>query len=235
MGRPKRIDLGGYVYHVLNRGNGRMTIFEDAGDYDAFERVLEEAAEREPGVGVLAYCLMPNHWHLVLRPTRSGELSRFVRWLTLTHTQRWHAHRRTVGGGHVYQGRYKSFLVETEGYLAMVCRYVERNALRANLVKRAEDWRWSSLHRWHAGSAQERALLSPWPVAGGRRPPNWLARVNAPQSEAELEALRRAVNRGQPLGDPAWRDKMSRQFGLESTFRPRGRPRHAAHDDKNGS
>lgn len=202
-----------------------MTIFDDAGDYDAFERVLEEAAAREPGVGVLSYCLMPNHWHLVVRPTASGELSRFVRWLTLTHTQRWHAHRQTVGGGHVYQGRYKSFLIQAEGHLATVCRYVERNALRAGLVKRAEDWRWSSLHRWHAGSAQEKGLLSAWPVAGGRRPRGWVERVNAAQTEAELEALRRAVSRGRPYGGQAWREKVTRQFGLESTFRPRGRPK----------
>lgn len=235
MGRPKRVDAGGYVYHVLNRGNGRMTIFDDAGDYDAFERILEEAREREPGVGLLAYCLMPNHWHMVVRPSSSGELSRFVRWLTLTHTQRWHAHRHTVGGGHVYQGRYKSFLVQAEGHLATACRYVERNALRANLVKRAEDWRWSSLWRWHAGSAEERRLLSPWPIAGGRRPPNWLERVNKPQSDAELEALRRSVNRGQPFGSEAWRGKISGQFGLESTFRPRGRPRKEGSDTKKSS
>ena len=232
MGRPRRIDAGGYAYHVLNRGNGRMTIFEDADDYDAFERVLESAAQREPGVGMLAYCLMPNHWHLVLRPSTQGELSRFVRWLTLTHTQRWHAHRQTVGGGHVYQGRYKSFIIAADDHLATVCRYVERNPLRANLVRRAEDWRWSSLHRWHAGSGGERALLSPWPIPGGRRPPNWLKRVNTPQSEQELEAIRRAVNRGQPFGGNAWRDKVTKQFGLESTFRKRGRPRNDVTDDR---
>lgn len=235
MGRPKRVDLGGYVYHVLNRGNGRMSVFDDPADFDAFERVLEEAAQREPGVGLLAYCLMPNHWHLVLRPTHDGELSRYVRWLTLTHTQRWHAHRQTFGGGHVYQGRYKSFLIQAEGHLATVCRYVERNPLRANLVERAEDWTWSSLYRWNAGSAKDRDLLAPWPVPGGRRPPNWLDRVNTPQTEAELEALRRSVNRGQPYGTPVWRDKTSSQFGLESTFRPQGRPRKEGENAKNGS
>ena len=225
MGRPQRIDVGGYVYHVLNRGNGRMAIFDDPDDFDAFERIVEEAVERELGMGLLAYCLMPNHWHMVLHPTADGALSRFVRWLTLTHTQRWHAHRQSVGGGHVYQGRYKSFLVESESCMATVCRYVERNALRANLVRRAEDWRWSSLHRWHAGTAREKALLSPWPVAGGRRPARWWRQVNTPQTEAELASLRRAVNRGQPLGTRDWRDRMVERFGLESTFRPRGRPK----------
>lgn len=202
-----------------------MALFRDADDYDAFERILEEAAEREPGVGIIAYCLMPNHWHLVLRPTSDGELSRFVRWLTLTHTQRWHACHQTVGGGHVYQGRYKSFLIQAKEHFTTVCRYVERNPLRANLVKKAEQWRWSSLHRRYARPAQERTLLAPWPVAGGRRPTNWLKRVNTPLTAAELDAVRRAVVRGQPFGDPAWSDKVSRQFGLESTFRPRGRPK----------
>ena len=109
MGRPKRVDVGGYVYHVLNRGNGRMTIFDDEGDYEAFERILEESLERESGVGLLSYCLMPNHWHLVVRTSRDGELSRFVRWLTLTHTQRWHAHRHTVGGRARLPGAFQVF------------------------------------------------------------------------------------------------------------------------------
>src|SRR5271165_1259391 len=108
MGRPQRQDEGGFVYHVLNRGNGRMTLFEKAGDYEAFERVLSEAGNRME-MRLLAYCLMPNHWHLLLWPRGDGDLSRFVGWLTLTHTQRWHAHRHNAGTGHVYQGRYKSF------------------------------------------------------------------------------------------------------------------------------
>lgn len=225
MGRPPRIDKGGYVYHVLNRGNGRMRLFDDADDYAAFERVMEAAAERVPGARVVAYTLMPNHWHLVLHPRRDGELSRFVGWLTLTHTQRWHAHRHSTGGGHVYQGRYKSFLVGGEGYLVAVCRYVERNALRANLVERAEDWPWSSLWRWHAGTKAEKALLSPWPVPGGRRPRGWLQRVNAPQSAQEVEALRLASRRGRPYGSERWQTQVTEQFGLSSTYRSRGRPR----------
>lgn len=181
------MSVGGYAYHVLNRGNGRMTIFEDEDDFAAFERVLEEAADRFPGVDVLAYCLMPNHWHLVLYPHQDGQLSAFVGWLTLTHTQRWRAHRHTIGGGHVYQGRFKSFLVDTEGYLANVCRYVERNPVRAGIVKQAENWWWSSLRRWHQGSAEANACWHPGqpPEEGGRgigssastrlrHKPNWM-------------------------------------------------------------
>src|SRR4051794_17979624 len=143
MGRALRTDVGGLVYHVLNRANARLPLFAKAGDYDAFERVLSEAHDRY-GTRILAYCVLPNHWHLVLWPEKDGELSRFTGWLTLTHTQRWHAHYHNVGSGHLYQGRFKSFPVESDEHLLTVCRYVERNPLRAGLVERAEDWGSSS-------------------------------------------------------------------------------------------
>ena len=129
MGRPRRAADGGLIYHVLNRANARMTIFDKPTDYEAFERILEQAVERT-ATRLLAYCIMPNHWHLVVWPQKDGELSRFVGWLTLTHTQRWHAHRHSTGSGHVYQGRFKSFAVQDDDHLLTVCRYVERNALR---------------------------------------------------------------------------------------------------------
>src|SRR5207244_13477143 len=147
MGRPHRAALGGYVYHVLNRANARMTIFDGPADYEAFEKVLLQAVERTQ-TRLLAYCVMPNHWHLVVWPRHDGELSRFVGWLTLTHTQRWHAHRRSIGSGHVYQGRFKSFPVQEDEHFYSVARYVERNALRANLTGRAEQSRWARLIRW---------------------------------------------------------------------------------------
>lgn len=221
MGRPKRAADGGLIYHVLNRANARMTIFEKDGDYKAFEKILRQAVKRT-GTELMAWCLLPNHWHLVVRPHADRELSRFVGWLSLTHTQRWHAHRHSTGSGHVYQGRFKSFPVQEEEYFLTVCRYVERNALRANLVQRAEDWRWSSLWRWSQGTTTEKALLSAWPV---RRAANWIEYVNAPQSEAELTALRRSVNRGSPFGDQPWTEQIVTRLSLESTLRPLGRPR----------
>ncbi len=124
MGRPLRTSLGGYVYHALNRGNGRATIFHKDGDYEAFERVLTKSLEHVPGMRLVAYCLMPNHWHLVLWPRQDGELSDFMHWLTLTHTQRWHAHYRDVGQGHLYQGRFKSLPIEADEHFLSVCRYV---------------------------------------------------------------------------------------------------------------
>jgi putative transposase len=221
MGRPHRNAPGGLVYHVLNRANARQPIFKKDQDYQAFERVLAAVQERV-GMRILAYCLMPNHWHLVLWPRRDGDLSTFMRLLTLTHTQRWHAHRRTAGTGHLYQGRFKSFVVQQDDYLLTVCRYVERNALRANLVKRAEDWRWSSLWRYQYGDTKNRALLSEWPVP---RPRNWVQRVNLLEIESELQSLRRSVNRGSPYGSAQWVGRVVNRLGLASTLRPRGRPR----------
>ena len=222
MGRPLRAAPGGYVYHVLNRGNGRAAIFRKADDYQAFERVLTESLERVPGMRLIAYCLMPNHWHLVLWPRGDGELSDFMHWLTLTHTQRWHAHFQNVGGGHLYQGRFKSFPIEADEHLLTVYRYVERNALRAGLVAKAEAWPWCSLARRGQEGSADRPKLSASPV---RLPENWRTLVNQAQSEAELAALRRSVQRGQPFGDAAWTRRTAARLGLASTLKPRGRPK----------
>ena len=171
---------------------------------------------------LLAYCVMPNHWHMVLWPRRDGDLSRFMQWLTVTHVRRWHAHRHSFGTGHLYQGRFKSFPVETDEHFLTVCRYVERNALRAGLTRRAEDWRWSSLWRRGRDRPAERALLSDWPVDP---PPDWVAMVNEPQTTAELETLRAYSARGRPFGAPSWQRAVAERLGLNAALKPIGRPR----------
>lgn len=178
MGRPLRVAPGDFVYHVLNRANGRVSLFETERDYAAFERVLVLACERI-AMRLLAYCVMPNHWHLVLWPRQDGDLSRFMGWLTLTHTQRWHAQHRTVGHGHLYQGRFKSFLVEHSDALFTVCRYVERNALRAGLVERVEQWRWGSA--WKRVGGASAVPLSAWPV---NQPVDWVTWSTGPRRRA---------------------------------------------------
>jgi putative transposase len=135
MPRRGRSAPGGRAYHVLNRGNGRQILFRKDADYAAFEKILEQAVELMP-MRVLGWCLMPNHWHLVLWPEADGQLSEFMRWLTVTHAQRLHAHRRDGAGGHVYQGRFKSFPVQEDHHFLVLMRYVERNALRAGRVLR---------------------------------------------------------------------------------------------------
>lgn len=221
MPRPKRADEAGGIYHALNRGNARSEIFRKDDDYEAFERILAEGLGRYP-CRILSYQLLPNHWHFVLTPTENGGMSNFLRWVSLTHTMRYHAHYHSAGSGHLYQGRFKSFPVQDDDHFFVVCRYVERNALRAGLVERAEDWRWGSLWRWLQKPEPKPQLLSPWPVP---RLPNWTARVNEPLSEKELDAVRWSVRRGSPFGGEAWVESIARRLGLESTLRPRGRPR----------
>lgn len=221
MPRRLRIATGGLAYHVLNRRVGRMPLFETPADYAAFETVLHQAVARTR-IRVAAYCLMPNHWHLLLWPRHDGELSEILRWITVTHTQRWHAYRNTAGTGPVYQGRFKSFPIQTDDHFLTVARYVERNARRAKLVRRAESWKWSSLWRRCQGNPQLTAWLSNWPVD---RPRNWLAQVNDAEGAEELEALRCSVQRGRPFGNPAWVVRTAKRLNLESTLNPRGRPK----------
>ncbi len=222
MPRRPRIASGGLVYHVLNRRVGRLPLFETERDYAAFERILEQAVIRT-GIRLAVYCLMPNHWHLLLWPRGDDELSETMHWLTVTHTQRWHAFHKTAGTGPLYQGRFKSFPVEADEHFLAVARYVERNALRAKLVRRAENWRWGSLWRRYKGDANAQALLSAWPLP---RPRNWLAYVNRPETPKELAALRRGVQRGCPFGSTQWQNRTAKRLSLESTLRPRGRPRN---------
>ncbi|HLN26134.1 MAG TPA: transposase [Gemmataceae bacterium] len=218
--KPRRLRCasGGFAYHVLNRAVGRGTLFDKSADYAAFEKVLRQAQDWQP-MRLLAYCAMPNHWHLLLWPHADGDLSEFMRWLTVTHTQRWHAHHHTSGTGPLYQGRFKSFPIEADEHLLTVCRYVERNPLRAGLVRQAQAWRWGSL--WHREHDSGEGLLSAGPVP---LPEHWVKHVNRVQSQAELEATRRSLQRGCPFGAPAWQERTAKQLGLESTLRPRGRP-----------
>lgn len=221
MPRRPRLATGGLAYHVLNRRVGRLSLFDKPADYAAFETILHAAYTRTR-IRLAAYCLMPNHWHLLLWPRQDGELSEVLRWITVTHTQRWHAHRHTAGTGPVYQGRFKSFPVQTDEHFLTVARYVERNALRAKLVDRAEHWQWSSLWRRAQGDPKRTVWLSEWPV---EQPRNWAARVNQPETAAELEGLRVSVNRGQPFGSESWVVRMAKRLGLEATLRPPGRPK----------
>src|SRR5580692_8705640 len=167
MPRTARAAVGGVVYHVLNRGNGRMGIFRKPGDYQAFLQLLVDGKQKAR-VEVFGFCLMPNHWHLVLRPKGDGDLAAYLSWVSNTHVKRYRAHYSQTSG-HLYQGRYKSFAVEEEGYLLTLLRYVEANPVRGKnpLVEKAQDWPWSSLGCDRRLSAK---LLSVWPVDG---PGNW--------------------------------------------------------------
>jgi len=220
MPRQRRIDKGKIVYHVLNRANGRLRIFKTAQDFAAFEAVLAEGVERF-GMRLCGYCLMSNHWHLVLWPRADGDLSAFMKWVTATHSHRWHTAHKTVGIGHVYQGRYKSFPVQSSGYYLTLMRYVESNPRRAEAVKRSRDWAWSSLALRTKAETDKPIVLCDGPAP---LPKNWPAWVDGLRVE-EIEAVDACLHRGRPLGEDKWVQSTARQLSLQSSLNPRGRPR----------
>jgi len=221
MPRRARVTPGGLVYHVLNRTVAGLPLFRKPADYEAFERIMLAAHERHP-LRILAWCLMRNHWHFVVWPAAEGDVTAYFRWLAHTHAMRWHVAHQTVGRGHLYQGRFKSFPIQADEHFLTVCRYVERNALRAGVVQRAEDWRWGSLWARRQGNAELKALLSDWPL---ERPRNWAAWVNQPLTEQEAAALQVCLKRNRPYGDEPWQELQAQRLGLQHTLRNEGRPR----------
>lgn len=221
MPRAPRVDVGDEIYHIINRANGRQTIFKTPEDYRHFEQLLQTVVE-EKGMRLLAYVLMPNHWHLVLYPHNDGDLGRFMQWLTLTHTQQYRARTKTIGYGQLYQGRYKSFLVDTDQYLLAVIKYVERNPVRAKLVRTCEAWQWGSVHRRIRGTVKERTLLAKSPLD---LPHNYRTWVNTAEKTEELKAVRTSVNKGKPFGTIKFMEHMVERYGLEITTKERGRPK----------
>ena len=209
-------------FHVLNRAVGRRTVFESAADYAGFLDVMAEALRTRP-MRICGYCVMPNHWHMVLWPERDGDWPAFVQHVSNLHVKRWKKVHREVGEGHLYQGRYKSFPIQSDAYFQTVIRYVERNPLRANLVARAEDWPWSSLGQ---ASSSASIPLAAWPVPqpAQRHGEQWVEWVNGPQTEGELRSLRACTMRGRPFGDDAWVQRIAESLDLGATLRRRGRP-----------
>ena len=222
MPRTARASVGSVCYHVLNRGNGRQEVFHKADDYTAFLNLLTEASDRLP-IRLLSYCLMPNHFHLVVWPRGDGDLGRWMQWLLTSHVRRYHRHYHT--SGHVWQGRFKAFPIQSNEHLLTVMRYVERNPVRAKSlpIRKAERWPWSSI-----GAPPKGVLkppLEPGPVPRRR---DWLAWVNQPQNAAELESLRTSLARGRPFGSERWQKRTATRLDLEFTLRSRGRPRKKA-------
>ena len=211
MPRIPRGQIAGHVYHVLNRGNGGATVFHKDGDYRAFLHLLADAKARYP-VKLFGFCLMPNHFHLVLQPSTPDALSSFMHWWLTSHVRRYHRHYRSHG--HVWQGRFKSFPIQQDRHLLIVLRYILRNPVRAGLATHTQEWPWSSL--------RHPTLINPSPVD---MPTNWTQWLEEPLFEQELAALRTCVNRQAPFGALPWIDRLAKASGLESTLRPRGRPR----------
>ncbi len=217
MPRTARAGVGGIVYHVLNRGNGRMGVFRKPGDYHAFLQLLLDGKAKAE-IELFGFRVMPSHWHLVVRPKGDRDLAGYLSWVTNTHVKRYRAHYRRKSG-HLYQGRYRSFPVEDDVHFRTLVRYVEANPLKAKLVDRAQDWEWSSLG---CGRGLKSELLDPWPVD---RPRDWLALVNQPMSRTDTLRVRASLARSRPFGGACWSREIAERLGLQYTLRPRGRPK----------
>jgi putative transposase len=189
------------------------------GEYAAFEKLLITASQ-DARISLFSYCLMPNHWHLVLRPTGDRDLSRFMHDLTGTHAQQWNVRRNVTGQGAVYQGRFKAIPVQHDDYFIRLCRYVERNPLRAGLVSQAQAWRWSSL--WRRLHYCDCDFLAEWPVA---RPEPWANLLDNLNANDETEAIRSAIRGNVPYGAKDWRAETATRFKLAAQERVRGRPK----------
>lgn len=183
MARAERRLTAGGIHHVHNRGALRRALLASEVERRLFLGALHDALGRHP-VELLAWCLMPNHWHLLLRSRDAAALPSFMRWLTLAHSRRWQALHDETGIGTLYQGRYRSHPVESDDHLLTVVRYIERNPVRAGLVARAVDWPWSSVRERLSGCG---GLLAPLPLALPRDWPTWLDR---PETPAEIAVAR---------------------------------------------
>ncbi len=185
-----------------------------------FEKILAEGLVKIP-MRLTGYCLMSTHWHLLLWPYNDGDLSAFMHWITMTHTQRWHIAHHTVGTGHLYQGRFKSFPIQSEYYYLTVLRYIESNPFRASLVKSSSDWIWSSL-TIRRGLAKDSVTISAGPV---ELPDNWAELVDILPWENNLAKIKQCIRRGTPLGQDNWIRQTAKRLLLTSTLKARGRPR----------
>ncbi len=206
-----------------------LVFFKD-GDYQAFLKAMHHACVEVP-LRVLAWCLMPNHFHLVVWTHDDGDLSRWMHWLQNTHVRRYHQHYHSQG--HLWQGRFKAFPIQHDEHLLTVLRYVERNPLRAGLCAGAEEYPWGSAALVKSDTPRP-AFWHPGPVV---RPEPWGAWVQELASPSEEAAVRTSVRRGRPYGGVGWSQAIATTLGLGATLRPRGRPRKvpAGGDEKEGA
>jgi putative transposase len=226
MGRPPRPIADDLTYHALNRGNNRSTVFRDEGDFQAFLQALAQTQARYP-FRLYGYCLMTNHFHLLLRPEPGVAISRVLQSLCVAHTWRYHRRHRSVG--HVWQGRFKSPVIQEDAHLWAVLRYIEANPLRAGMVTDLADYPWSSYPAHGLGRPDPLVTaLAEWSDLGAtdaERQACWRAKVHAMLSLAELTAIRDSVRSGRPYGHRDWSERQNQALGLPGAPRPRGRPR----------
>lgn len=231
MPRQPRLELPGIPLHVTQRGVNRCAIFIDDDDRHHYRRVLSQACQRYE-VAVHAFVLMDNHVHLLVSAPIAGHVSRALRLAGQTYVQAFnHRHDRT---GTLWQGRFKSSMVQSDGYLLNVMRYIELNPVRAAMVARPDDYRWSSVHTHLAGARDP--LIQPHaaylalatdPAARAAAYRQWL---HAPLCEDELTRIRAYMRQEKALGGPRFQEMVSKALNRAVAVRPGGRPRKEAAD-----
>ena len=225
MPRSPRLIADGLVYHALNRGNNRAPVFFQAADFVQFLDALGQTQQRYP-FRLYAYCLLHNHFHLVLEPAAGQNISRILQSLTVAHT--WHYHQAQATSGHVWQGRFKSPAIASDEHLLTVMRYVESNPLRAGVVTDLADYPWSSYPAHGLGKHLPLVEEAPvWRSLGrteAARQAYWRSWLHTPLTEKELAGVRQSVTSGRPYGGAAWVEQIGRRLGLNLTPRRRGRP-----------
>ena len=221
MPRTRRSGLAAPYFHVAHRSVRRVPIFVRPTDYRAFLKVLEEGLNRYP-VRLVAFCVLADHWDLVLRPDDTPGLMRFMQWVTATHAIRWQQFHQSRGQGSVYQGRYRSTPLDGPSSLIHVCRQVERNALRERLVQRAQDWPWCSLAERMQPSPSVPLISAPFLMSNA-----WIDYVNTAALREQLEAIS-LIRSG--------RDDVAQDPGVLAALPQCGddriRRRTSAHDDE---
>jgi len=218
MSRHRRVSPDGYAQHVLNRANDRKLLFPEVDDYLRFLSLMRKTAERVD-VDLFAYNLMPTHFHFVLRAAHGEDVSAYMRLLLNAHVRQHQRIHNTIGRGHLYQGRFKNFVIGDARYLLNVLRYVESNAQRAALVSKASDWPWSSASR--LANHPERPPLSEWPLP---RTSFWTEYLQTVMSQDDLDRIRLSIRRGRPYGSNRWVEDDCENLGLEHTLNEPHRP-----------
>ena len=214
-----RITKGGVAYHVLNRANGKLRIFKKDQDFAAFEKIIAEGLEQF-SIRLCGYCIMGNHWHMLLWPGDDEAMPDFMQWITATHAKRWHVAHGTTGIGHIYQGRYKSFPIQHNWRYLKTMRYIENNPVRAEIAETAADWQWSSFACRTGANKPFELDTGPVPI-----PENWAEIIRAEMPEKDCVKLANCIKRGCPYGEDDWVVNTAKELELESTLKKPGRPR----------
>ncbi|MEW6536710.1 MAG: transposase [Candidatus Auribacterota bacterium] len=219
MARIPRIIIPDYPHHIVQRGNNRQAIFEDDQDRQEY-LALVQRYKQDTECKVLSYCLMDNHVHLLIIPLKAESLSKFMQKVALKYTQ--YANDKYKRSGRLWECRFFSSPVETDTYLLAVCRYIERNAVRAGVVGQPEHYEWGSA-KYRVSGKNPEFLDDIFPEYANRE--EYLEFLKLPPNSGQYEMISRSTSRGYPIGSMRFYEKVMKLTKRDLTKRPVGRPK----------